>query len=162
MSLPSKELADRGEQLPILPANPQTQEDDSYIKPLSVLVVEDEPLIALQTAQLLAEVGCRVIGPAASVGEALSLMSGAEFDAAILDVDLDGARSFPIADVLAEEGKPFGFLTSFGVPELPNRFQQSIIMSKPLCSRELRSFIAQASCGEAELLPSRPTASQDR
>jgi CheY-like chemotaxis protein len=162
MSLPSKELADREVQLPVLRAPQQAQANHYREKSLAVLVVEDEPLIALQIAQLLAEGGCRVIGPAATVGEALELMGGADFDAALLDVDLNGARSFPIADLLGEQGKPFGFMSGFGVSELPARFQYAPLLSKPLCPKELRFFVARAASGQAGFLPRDTTALQKR
>jgi CheY-like chemotaxis protein len=151
MSLPGKELADREGQLAVLRVPQEAHPDPQRKKSLAVLVVEDEPLIAMQIAQLLAEDGCRVIGPAATVGEALELIGGADLDAALLDVDLNGARSFPIADLLYEQGRPFGFLSGFGVSELPARFREAHLLSKPLCAKELRLFVARAVNGEAEL-----------
>lgn len=145
LSLPSKELVASGETPVFRQAPPQHQILAGRAHaPISILLVEDEPLIAMQVAQLLSEQGSDVVGPAASVGEALELISATYFDAALLDVDLNGARSFPIADLLREQGRPFAFLSSFGVSDLPSRFQQSSLLAKPLCAKELSAFIAEA------------------
>lgn len=146
--LPAKELVETGSAA--ASRAPQALQEGGLgtAAPLSVLIVEDEPLIALQIAQWLRQEGCEIVGPAASVGEALELMTTIDFNAALLDVDLNGARSFPIADLLRETETPFGFLSGFGASELPLRFRSSPLLSKPLCPRELRSFIVEASTGK--------------
>ena len=143
--LPARQLAAADSHGPLVETRlPKAQQATSNHLP-RVMVVEDEPLIALQIAQSLSEMGCEIVGPAASVGEALELITAANFDIALLDVDLNGARSFPIADLLQEQGCRFGFLSGIGVAELPARFHSSRLLSKPLCAREMRSFVAAAS-----------------
>src|SRR5690606_30693083 len=79
-----------------------------------VLVVEDEPLVAMDIAMVLSEAGCEVIGPAASLDEARSLIAAGAVDAALLDANLGG---YPVDDLAAElkhNSTPFAFLTGYG------------------------------------------------
>jgi two-component system, response regulator PdtaR len=79
----------------------------------SVLIVEDERLIALDLQDILDGWGCEVIGPVASVSAALRLIEELSPDAAILDVHLNGETSEPIADVLRARACPFLVLTAY-------------------------------------------------
>jgi CheY-like chemotaxis protein len=83
-----------------------------------VLVVEDEALVAMLVEDGLLDAGAEVVGPAASVGEALRLVEGAASDgglsAAVLDIDLQGRAVAPVADRLAVLGVPFVFATGYG------------------------------------------------
>jgi CheY-like chemotaxis protein len=71
-----------------------------------VLIVEDEMLVAILLEDMLAELGFEVAGTASRVANALPLVDTLTFDIAILDVNLAGEESFPIADALAEKGCP--------------------------------------------------------
>ena len=80
--------------------------------PQRILIVEDEPLIAMMIEDLLDILGKEVAGTADSVATALPVIAAGGVDAAILDVNLRGGeQSFPIADKLAEAGVPFVFAT---------------------------------------------------
>ena len=83
-----------------------------------ILVVEDEALVAMLAEDELLQAGARVVGPAASVGEALRLIETAAADgglsAAVLDINLAGERVNPVADRLAALGVPFLFATGYG------------------------------------------------
>jgi CheY-like chemotaxis protein len=96
-----------------------------------VLIVEDEPLIAMLVQEWLEELGCSVIGPAASVTAALELIAGLEPHAAILDVSLGKEESFPIADELTKRGVPFTFATGYGIHGLEARFAGVQVLAKP-------------------------------
>jgi CheY-like chemotaxis protein len=80
----------------------------------SILVVEDEMLVLMNVEAVLEDLGCSSIHAAASVEEALILLSQNQFDAAILDVNLSGQKSYPVADALTERGVPFAFSTGYG------------------------------------------------
>jgi DNA-binding response OmpR family regulator len=79
-----------------------------------VLVVEDEPLVAMMVEDMLTDLGYAVIGPAMQLADGIRLAQSEEFDAAVLDINLNGARSFPVADVLQARGIPFLFATGYG------------------------------------------------
>ena len=69
-----------------------------------VLVVEDEMMIALMIQDMLEELGCEVVGPAARIEAALALADGEDVAAALLDVNLAGERVYPVADRLQQRG----------------------------------------------------------
>jgi two-component sensor histidine kinase/DNA-binding response OmpR family regulator len=81
---------------------------------LRILVVEDEPIIALHIAQTLAEAGAEVIGPVPTVARALRLMDCSQMDAAVIDFRLEGETASVLAHRLAAMGVPFLFHTSSG------------------------------------------------
>jgi CheY-like chemotaxis protein len=77
----------------------------------TVLVAEDDAVIALDLEATLRGLGCRVLGPAASAGEALALLAAGRPDAALLDVELLDGWSGPAAEALARAGVPFALVT---------------------------------------------------
>ena len=106
-----------------------------------VLVVEDEALIAMMLEDELAEAGAHVVGPAASVGEALRLAGAAlaegGLDGAVLDMDLDGEDVAPVADALAAAGVPFLFHTGYDEGRDRGRHGAAPALHKPLASPRL-------------------------
>lgn len=86
---------------------------------LRVLVVEDEWLIASELERILGERGCVVVGPAARVAEALQMVAGESFDAALLDANLAGEIATPVAAALAARGTPFAVVTGYDRDQLP-------------------------------------------
>lgn len=79
-----------------------------------VLIVEDEYFLAQDLVDHFEEIGVQVLGPAASVSEALRLLESAEVQGAILDVNLRGERVYPVADVLRQRHVPFVFASGYG------------------------------------------------
>lgn len=88
-----------------------------------VLVVEDEFAIADLMAEMLQERGVQVMGPAATVLAACELIArGPALDAALVDVNLRGGTSFPIADALLARRVPFAFMTGYDDDAIPARY----------------------------------------
>jgi len=79
-----------------------------------VLIVEDEYFLAQDLVDYFQDLGVQVLGPAASVSEALKLLESAEVQGAILDVNLRGERVYPVADVLRQRHVPFVFASGYG------------------------------------------------
>jgi len=79
-----------------------------------VLIVEDEYFLAQDLVDFFQDLGVQVLGPAASVSEALRLLESAEVQGAILDVNLRGERVYPVADVLRQRHVPFVFASGYG------------------------------------------------
>ena len=104
---------------------------------LKVLLVEDEALIALDLGAALRKAGCRVVGPAPGVEQALRVIAAEEADVALLDVNLGGEEIFPVADELARRGIPFVFLTGYGRDALPERFRDRPTSPKPYSAKPL-------------------------
>ncbi|HZG09783.1 MAG TPA: response regulator [Allosphingosinicella sp.] len=98
---------------------------------LRVLIVEDEMLVAMNIEDMLLELGHEMAGLASRLAPGLALAGESEADAAILDVNLAGEQSFPIADLLAERGIPFLFATGYGVAGIAERFRGRTVLQKP-------------------------------
>lgn len=96
-----------------------------------VLVVEDEMMIALLLEDMLADLGHRVVAVAGRLDAALELARETDADLAILDVNLNGEASFPVAEVLTERGLPFLFATGYGSPGLSAPFEDAVTLKKP-------------------------------
>ena len=111
--------------------------------PPRVLVVEDEALIALDIEIMLQSLGCVVVGPAATVAEALRVLVAEDApDAAILDVNLGHEQVFPVADRLVECQVPFVFLTGYSPDILPSRHRARPVESKPCRAEALARLLA--------------------
>jgi DNA-binding response OmpR family regulator len=106
------------------------------------LIVEDEILVAMELEDLLTAMGHQVIGSAARMGEALELARDAEIDFAVLDINVGGVQSFPVADILRERGIPFFFTTGYGAAGLMDGFRHETTLRKPYDSRDLARAIA--------------------
>ena len=96
-----------------------------------VLVVEDEPLIAMLVEEWLVELGHEAVGPVASVDAGIKLLGTRGFDAALLDVNLGSERSDAIADALAERKLPFALMTGGMADSLDARFAAQPKLLKP-------------------------------
>ena len=108
---------------------------------LRVLIVEDEALVSLMMADMLSDLGCQVIGPAATVRFGLELVAHHAIDGAILDFDVGGETSYPIADLLLSRETPFAFATGYGSEQLDPRFQEVLTISKPFQLEALEAAI---------------------
>jgi CheY-like chemotaxis protein len=97
----------------------------------TILVVEDEPLVAMVLENIIEDMGARLVGPAASVEKALQLVKAGGFDGALLDVNLRGERVDAVADALAAKDIPFIFTTGHGIDGLPPAHRDRPMLSKP-------------------------------
>jgi len=97
-----------------------------------VMIVEDEALVAMVVTESLTNLGCSVVGPFSRCSEAMAAIESDEIDAAILDVNLDGEMVYPLADMLAERGVPFIFVTGYGAESIDSRFAHIPVIQKPV------------------------------
>lgn len=103
-----------------------------------ILVVEDELLVAMHIEAALRGVGWKVIGSAGTLAGAVSLARSANFNVAVLDVNLQGERVDEVADILHERGIPFLFVTGYGRGYLPASFRESAeFLAKPFSDHML-------------------------
>ena len=107
-----------------------------------VLVVEDEMMVAMLLQDMLSDIGCTPVGPATSIERALELIENAGFDVAILDMNLNGADSYPIADALAARAIPFVFASGYGAGRLRERYRSIPYLEKPFQHHELAQTLA--------------------
>lgn len=96
-----------------------------------ILVVEDEPIVAMMLEDMLADMGCVVVGPAARVAEAVALAEAEAIDAAILDVNIKGGCSYPVADRLRLRGIPYLFATGYGLEGRAAEHAEVPVLQKP-------------------------------
>ena len=96
-----------------------------------ILVVEDEVVVAMMVEDLLLDLGCEVVGPAARLDQGLRLAADEALDAAILDVNLNDRRSYPIAEELRRRGVPFLFATGYAAEEVRCHDAEAPIIRKP-------------------------------
>jgi CheY-like chemotaxis protein len=108
---------------------------------LRVLVVEDESMVAMLLEDMLYDLGCHVVGPAARVDEALATLVVERVDAAVLDINIAGEKVFPVADRLLELDVPFVFATGYGAAGLAERHQDRTVLQKPYLSRALEAAL---------------------
>lgn len=98
-----------------------------------VLLVEDEELVALDLVESLNSRGWRIVGPAATLEEAMALVStGVHLDAAVLDVNLRGRWVHTLAEELARRGVPFVVCTGYELVDPDNRFASAPVIAKPI------------------------------
>jgi CheY-like chemotaxis protein len=105
-----------------------------------VLVVEDEPLVAMMVEDMLTDLGYTVVGPAMQLADGIRLAETTQLDAAVLDINLNGARSFPIADLLQARGIPFLFATGYGGGDALEGRQEPVIQ-KPYQMERLAEML---------------------
>ncbi len=112
------------------------------LRGMRVLVVEDTCMVAEMIADQLAECGCDVVGPAGRLQAAVSLATEAMLDGALLDVNLAGEHSFPVARILRDRGIRFAFLTGYSDDSLPSEFSDSPCLTKPFNLESLVRLVA--------------------
>jgi CheY-like chemotaxis protein len=110
---------------------------DKLLSGLRILVVEDEMLILMMIEAMLEDLGCESVITAATVDQAVSLIEGQVFDAALLDVNLQGHNSRPVADALAARGVPFVFSTGNGGHHTMEDYDDRAVLRKPFTDRDL-------------------------
>lgn len=111
---------------------------------MRVLLVENEHLLADHLADVLGTLGATPVGPAGSVVHALQLIARTgHIDAAILDVELDGERVYPVADALRERGIPFVFSSGYSIDAIPERFRDMPVMDKLITVSHVRGALAR-------------------
>ena len=108
-----------------------------------ILIVEDEPLIAMALEDLLLDLGCKLAGTAGTIAEGLALAAETPCDAAVLDININGERSDPIAAVLAARGVPHIFATGYGRPGCGHG-ADAIVIDKPYRPDVVAAALEQA------------------
>jgi CheY-like chemotaxis protein len=111
------------------------------------LVIEDEGLVSVLIEDILLDSGCDIAGTASSVAEALDKVETLTFDFAIVDVNLNGLQSAPVAEALVERGLPFVLATGYGATGLSEAFPGVPTLQKPFLGHELE----QALCAMLKL-----------
>jgi CheY-like chemotaxis protein len=110
----------------------------------SILIAEDELLVALHIEDLVRDLGHDVVGPAARIEEVLRLVRTERFDAALLDVSLHlGKKVYPAAELLIAHRIPFTFMTAYGRDGLDPGYAMHPVVKKPFTQAALESALVE-------------------
>jgi len=112
-----------------------------------ILVVEDEAMISMLLEDMVLDYGGEIVGPVARFDDALELARKAEFGVAVLDINLSGTLSYPIAEVIRERGIPVIFATGYGADGLLDKFRDCPTLQKPFSQQDFATALA-AACRE--------------
>lgn len=106
-----------------------------------ILIVEDEPLVAMELAMEIEDLGGVPIGPATSCDQAVDIIRNQQPDLALLDGNLNGERITPVADELADLSIPFAFVSGYDREHLPENHADRPMIAKPFMGVEVVSMI---------------------
>jgi CheY-like chemotaxis protein len=109
----------------------------------SVLVVDDEALVAMLIADWLDDLGCRVVGPVKRVSEALPHIEGTALDALLLDITLGPEDSYSLAELARSKGIPVAFITGRAAADLPGPFKGARVLAKPFEFEDFKKLVAE-------------------
>jgi CheY-like chemotaxis protein len=114
-----------------------------------ILVVEDEAMVSMLLEDMVLDCGGEIVGPVARFNDALELAHKAEFGVAVLDLNLNGTLSYPIAEVIRERGIPVIFATGYGADGVLDRFSDRPTLQKPFSQQDFAEAVAAACREEA-------------
>jgi CheY-like chemotaxis protein len=109
-----------------------------------VLIVEDEGMVAMLLEDMLADLGHQVVARAVTVQEATNFIGTVDIDFAILDVNLNGERTYSLAETLTARGIPFAFSTGYANDGIEPRWRSAPALQKPFQLEELDRVIDHA------------------
>jgi DNA-binding response OmpR family regulator len=118
----------------------ETEPDDKASRP-RILIVEDEPFIAVMLTDMLAELGFDVVACASQISHAQEFLAGGVVDIALLDVNLGNEKIDPIADLLTARGCPFVFTTGYGRTGVPAAYADHTVLAKPFHIDDLAAIL---------------------
>jgi CheY-like chemotaxis protein len=108
---------------------------------MRILLVEDEAVIAMMAEDMLMDLGCVVVAIAATVESALDHVANDVFDKVLLDMNLGGDSSEPVAIALRDAGKPFIFTTGYGSAGRPDGFADAPLITKPYTTHQIAAAL---------------------
>ncbi|GAA4711379.1 response regulator [Sphingomonas lutea] len=109
----------------------------------NILIVEDSPVVAPFTAELLGELGCVVVGPAPNIATARELIETAKIDAAIMDINIRGERVFPMCELLEARGIPFVLTSGYSGLAVPPKWADRPRLPKPYAIADVEAALAK-------------------
>jgi len=121
-----------------------------------ILLVEDEALVAIMMRDMLTELGFSVVGPVGDRASALAAARKAEIDGAVLDLNLRGETTYPVADELTSRSIPFVFLTGYDRGVIDRRYAEVPLLQKPVDEQTLQRALEGVLGEEASLTPPQP------
>lgn len=109
-----------------------------------ILIVEDEALVAMLIEDVVGDLGHDVVAVAGRVDDGVAKAEALEIDCAVLDLNLNGQRTYPVAEALRRRGVPFLFVTGYGAAGLAPGWEGEVVVQKPFQPHELAQGLARA------------------
>lgn len=113
----------------------------SPLDSLRFMIVDDEMIIALDLEGMLEDLGHTVVGTASRVDRGIELAKTSDINMAILDINVRGQLSFPIAQILRDRSVPFIFSSGYGERGLIDGFRDELVLTKPYDTEGLRRIL---------------------
>ena len=123
--------------------NPRNPEAKASLSGKRILVVEDSPVVAPFTADVLGELGCEVVGPAPNMAAARELIEGEAIDGALMDVHIRGERVFPLCDLLESRAVPFILTSGYADWQIPEKLESRPRLQKPYTIEQVEKALAK-------------------
>jgi CheY-like chemotaxis protein len=120
-----------------------------------VIIIEDEPLVAMDLESILMAAGCEVVGSAGTFEKATQLIANTDCDAALIDVNLAGHPVNELAAALTQKNIPFAFATGYGREGLPREFRETAILKKPFTQNQVLALMELLFCRSDTVVPFR-------
>jgi DNA-binding NtrC family response regulator len=111
--------------------------------PASILILEDEMVLAMHLEDLVVDITGANATLVSRLEDALAVADEDRFDAAILDVNVAGHYSFPVADRLKARGTPYAFVTGYGNRLIPPDHAHAPIVEKPFTAEQIAAVITR-------------------
>jgi len=111
-----------------------------------VFLVEDETLVALMIEQMVEELGGKVVGTEVGISGALDFLARhhSQIDVALLDVNLNGTRSYDVAEAVTGHGIPLVFATGYADDDIVAEWRSRPVLAKPFRLADLEGALALA------------------
>lgn len=156
LPLATQPKAEAASAAPVAPAttqrvSPSPALPHDGLAPLRILVVEDEPLVAMELMTQIEEGGAVPIGPATSCEQALAMIHESLPDLALLDGNLNGERIDAVADLLAAYDTPFAFVSGYDRDHLPQAHADRPMLGKPFVEADVRAMLRHLATHAKEL-----------
>ncbi|AZG86847.1 response regulator [Pseudomonas syringae pv. pisi str. PP1] len=119
-----------------------SESDDQTSLP-KVLLVEDETMLAMLMEMLLEDLGFATAYHASTLNEGIEYARNGEYDLAILDINIIGGNSFPIAAAIADRGIPFMFCSGYGRLGIPETWLDRRCVAKPFSAEQLSEALSE-------------------
>ncbi|MCI3945369.1 hypothetical protein BW686_05150 [Pseudomonas syringae] len=116
---------------------------DEEISLPKVFLVEDETMLAMLMEMMLEDLGFATAYHASTLGEGIEYARNGDYDLAILDINIIGGNSFPIAAEIAHRGIPFMFCSGYGRLGIPEAWVDQRCVAKPFSARQLDDALAE-------------------
>ncbi len=106
-----------------------------------ILVVDDSPVVAEASADMLRDMGCEVVGPATNMALALQMAEAEQIDAAVVDINIRGGKAFPVLRILRTRRIPFLLTSGYADWSMPEEWSEERRLAKPYTPNLLRESL---------------------